>query len=239
VLQKDQTLAYEEYASVLVFFCILRSTNAQGSGFGRWLCQRLAGRINHSRQRDVVNFDVLVIRGVSECLELLWDLWSIPYKGVYAMPLKDHAGNVERLQKGLGKAFVDEPWILNLPGKSVACKIDHLYYLVVMPAFVEQLGRFGGMFPDQVLESLVKSGNLITKAPERDPLLTLSVSWGGRAVTVKAAFLDADFIDRAVKTYGGLPSVLNVSELKINSEDKEKVEAFFEGKTPPQNLAYF
>jgi len=155
------------------------------------------------------------------------------------MLLKDHTDNVERLQKTLGKAFADEPWILNLPGKSVACKIDHLYYLAVMPAFAEQLGRYGGMFPDQVLESLVKTGNLITKAPQRDPLLSLTVSWGGRAITVNAAFVDADFIDRAVKTYGGLPSVLNVSELKISSEDKEKIEAFFEDKTPPQNLAYF
>ncbi|MBI9078999.1 MAG: hypothetical protein JEY79_04570 [Pseudodesulfovibrio sp.] len=155
------------------------------------------------------------------------------------MPLKDHTDNVERLQRGLGRAFADEPWILNLPGKSVACKIDHLYYLAVMPAFIEQLGRFGGMFPDQVLESLIKSGNLITKAPDRNPHLALSVSWGGRAIMINAVFLDANFIDRAVKTYGGLPSVLNVSELKINSEDKKKVEAFFDGKTPPQNLAYF
>lgn len=155
------------------------------------------------------------------------------------MPLKNHSDNVERLQKALGKAFTDEPWILNMPGKSIACKIDHLYYLVVMPAFVEQLGRYGGMFPDQVLESLIKTGNMITKAPQRDPHIPLTVSWGGRSVTVKAAFVDADFIDRAVKTYGGVSSVLNVSELKISSADKEKVIAFFEDKTPPQDLAYF
>ena len=147
------------------------------------------------------------------------------------MLLKNHTDNVERLQQTLGKAFADEPWILNMPGKSVACKIDHLYYLAVMPAFVEQLGRYGGMFPDQVLESLIKTGNLITKAPERNPTLSLTVSWGGRAITVKSAFVDADFIDRGVKTYGGLPSVLNVSELKISSADKEKVESFFKDKT--------
>ena len=79
----------------------------------------------------------------------------------------------------------------------------------------------------------------ITKAPERNPTLSLTVSWGGRAITVKSAFVDADFIDRGVKTYGGLPSVLNVSELKISSADKEKVESFFKDKTPPRNLAYF
>lgn len=155
------------------------------------------------------------------------------------MPLKDYTGIVEKLQQNLGKAFADEPWMLNLPGKSVACKIDQYYYLAVMPAFVEQLGRFGGMLPDTVIEALVKTGNFITKAPDRDPLVPLTVSWGGNPVTIKAAFVDADFIDRAVKTYGGFGTILNVSDLKISSADKEKVEAFFEGKTPPQNLAYY
>jgi hypothetical protein len=155
------------------------------------------------------------------------------------MQLKDYTDNIERLQKTLGKAFANEPWILNMPGKSVACKIDHLYYLAIMPAFVEQLGRSGGLFPDHVLESLIKTGNMITKAPQRDPLLSLTVGWGTRPVTIKAAFVDADFIDRGVKIYGGMSSVLNVSELKISSADKQKIEVFFEGKTPPQDLVYF
>lgn len=155
------------------------------------------------------------------------------------MTLTDYTGIVERLQKTLGKGFANEPWILNMPGKSIACKIDQYYYIAVMPAFVEQLGRLGGMFPDQVTEALVKTGNFITKAPDRNPLVPLTVSWGGRAIKVKAAFVDADFIDRAVKTYGNMGAVLNVSELKISEEDKEKVEAFFEGKTAPQKLAYF
>lgn len=155
------------------------------------------------------------------------------------MPLKDYSEIVERLQQALGKGFAEYPWLLNLPGKSVACKIDQYYYLAVMPGFLETLGRQGGMFPDQVREALVKTGNLITKAPDRDPLVSLTVAWGGRGITVKGAFVDADFIDRAVKTYGGMGTVLSVSDLKISEEDREKVEAFFEGKTPPQSLAYF
>lgn len=155
------------------------------------------------------------------------------------MPLKDYSEIAARLQQTLGKGFANEPWILNMPGKSIACKIDQYYYLAVMPAFTDQLGRLGGMFPDQVMEALVKTGNLITKGPDRDPLLPLTVSWGGRAVTIKAAFVDADFIDRAVKTYGNMSSALNVSELKISKEDKDKIEAFFKDKTPPQDLAYF
>ena len=155
------------------------------------------------------------------------------------MPLTDYTEIVKRLQQTLGKAFMDEPWILNMPGKSIACKIDQYYYLAVMPAFTNQLGRLGGMFPDQVAEALVKTGNFITKGPDRDPILPLTVSWGGRAITIKAAFVDADFIDRAVKTYGTMATSLNVSELKISEADKEMIEAFFEDKTPPQNLAYF
>lgn len=155
------------------------------------------------------------------------------------MPLKDYTEIIERLQQTLGKGFAEEPWILNMPGKSIACKIDQYYYLAIMPAFVEQLGRLGGMFPDKVTEALIKTGNLITKAPDRNPLLPLTVSWGGRAITVKAAFVDADFVDRAVKTYGNMGSILNVSELKISEGDKTTVEAFFEEKTPPQGLAYF
>lgn len=155
------------------------------------------------------------------------------------MPLKDYTEIVGKLQQAIGKAFAEEPWILNMPGKSVACKIDQYYYLAVMPAFVEQLARYGGMLPETVTEALVKTGNLITKAPERDPLLPLTVGWGSRPVTIKAAFVDADFIDRAVKTYGGLGSILNVSDLKISEDDRAKVEAFFEDKTPPQNLSYY
>lgn len=155
------------------------------------------------------------------------------------MPLKDFTEAGGRLQRALGKGFAEEPWLLNIPGKSIACKIDQYYYLAVMPAFTEQLGRLGGMFPDQVTEALVKTGNFITKGPDRDPLVPLTVSWGGKGVRLNAAFVDADFIDRAVKTYGGMASVLNVSDLKISSEDKEGVEDLFEGKTPPQKLAYF
>ena len=155
------------------------------------------------------------------------------------MALKDFTEIVERLQKGLGRAFAEEPWMLNLPGRSVACKIDQHYYLAVMPAFAERLGRLAGMFPDQVVEALVRTGNLITRAPERDPVQAMTVGWEGGAVTVRGAFVDAEFIDGALRMYGGLGASLNVSELKISSGDRERLEAFFEGKTPPQKLAYF
>ncbi|QGY41649.1 hypothetical protein GM415_16480 [Pseudodesulfovibrio cashew] len=155
------------------------------------------------------------------------------------MPLSDYTETLERLQQALGRAFADQPWMLNMPGRSMACKIDQYYYLAVMPAFVEQLARLGGTFPDKVSEVLIRTGNLITRLPDRDPVLPLTVSWGGSPVTLRAAFVDADFIDRAVKTYGGMGMIPTVSDLKISSADKVRVEEFFEGKTPPQKLAYF
>ncbi|WP_272700240.1 hypothetical protein [Desulfovibrio sp. Fe33] len=155
------------------------------------------------------------------------------------MALADYTANVEYLQEKLGKAFGAKPWLLNMPGRSVACKIDQHYYLAVMPGFLEALGRVGGMLPSRVLDALVRTGNLITRAPERDPHIPLTVSWGARAVTLAGAFVDADFIDRAVKTYGGLGCILNVSELKISTADRERVESLFKHKTPPQRLAYF
>lgn len=154
------------------------------------------------------------------------------------MSLIDYAENLKRLQQGVGRAFADEPWMLNLPGKSVACKLDHLYYVAVMPAFVDKLSRYSGMRQENVTDTLVKTGNFITSAPDRDPVISVGVTWGGRILEIHAAFVDADFIDRAVRLYGGMDSGLNVSDLKIASRYRPAVEALFEGKTAPQGLAY-
>lgn len=154
------------------------------------------------------------------------------------MPLIDYQDVVFRLQQGLGQAFADKPWILNLPGKSVACKVDQYYYVAVMPAFIDKLSSWANVEPEVAAESLVRTGNFITKAPDRDPVVSLGLTWGGRVCEMESAFVDADFIDRALRFYGGLETVLNVSELRIASASRESVEDFFEGKTPPQALAY-
>lgn len=154
------------------------------------------------------------------------------------MPLIDYQDIADRAQKGLGQAFRQEPWILNLPGKSVACKVDQYYYVVIMPKFIEKLAGWSGVKTELVLEALIKTGNLITKAPERKPEMNLGLCWDGKMVEMESAFVDADFMDRALRFYGGLESSLNVSELKMSSLFREQVESFFEGKTPPQALAY-
>ncbi|WP_147821966.1 hypothetical protein [Salidesulfovibrio onnuriiensis] len=154
------------------------------------------------------------------------------------MPLTDYQEIATKLQKALGHAFAEEPWLLNLPGKSIACKIDQYYYVAVMPAFVDQLSEWAGVSRGRAAEALVKTGNLITKAPERNPMLRLGLVWDGQTYDLKAAFVDADFIDRALRFYGGLESVLNVSELKLSEASRDRVEELFENKTAPQALAY-
>lgn len=154
------------------------------------------------------------------------------------MPLVDYTERLERLQRGIGRAFSKEPWIFNLPGKSIACKIDHLYFLAIMPAFIETLSRYTGMKPESVLETLIKTGNFITHAPDRNPVLPIGVTWSGKVYEIKAAFMDADFIDRALKMHGGMENALNVSDLKIAAAYRPQVETLFEEKTAPQGLAY-
>lgn len=154
------------------------------------------------------------------------------------MPLIDYQDIVSRLQQGLGQAFRDTPWILNLPGKSVACKVDQFHYIAIMPGFIDKLSAWANVEPEVAIESLVRTGNFITKAPEREPVASLGLTWNGKTFDVEAAFVDADFIDRALRFYGGLESLLSVSDLRISSSCREQVEDFFEGKTPPQSLAY-
>lgn len=154
------------------------------------------------------------------------------------MPLTDYQEIADKLQKGLGHAFAEEPWILNLPGKSIACKVDQYYYVAVMPAFLDKMAEWSGVPRGRVAEALVKTGNFITKAPERNPMLRIGLCWDGQTYDLKAAFVDADFIDRALRFYGHMETVLNVSDLKISEASRDKVEELFEDKTAPQDLAY-
>ncbi len=154
------------------------------------------------------------------------------------MPLTDYQEIATKLQKGLGDAFREEPWLLNLPGKSIACKIDQYYYVALMPAFLDKLAEWAGVSRGLAAQALVKTGNLITKGPERNPMLRLGLCWDGQVYDMKSAFVDADFIDRALRFYGGMETPLNVSELKISSHFRDKVETLFENKTAPQGLAY-
>jgi len=152
--------------------------------------------------------------------------------------MRDFADLTDRVQRGLGKAYAASPQILNAPGRSVAVKIDPLYYLALWPAFAEHIGRFAGALPRTVEEALVRSGNLMSAGPNRRAALPLRLVWPGGAAAVSAAFLLADFVERGLALYGDAPDPLPVSPVRIHREDRAAVLDFFAGKTPPHDSAF-
>lgn len=154
------------------------------------------------------------------------------------MPLKDYQDALTRLQKGIAQAYKDSPQVLNVPGQSVACKVDPEYYLALEPIFTEILARWAVSFPEGVLETLARTGNVVVCKPLSTHIIPLSVTWDGRDFEVQATFLLADFVDRALKLYAGVAEPLPVSDLRIRTADRAAVEAFFGVSTPPKGLAY-
>lgn len=154
------------------------------------------------------------------------------------MPLKDYQDALTRLQKGLAGAFSQTPGVINTPGQSLVCKVDPDYYLALEPIFTEIMARWAVSFPQGVLETLVHTGNLVFCKPLGTHILPLTVSWGGQDYEVQAAFLQADFVDRALKLYAGQAQALPVSELRIRAGERAAVAAFFGEVTPPGDVAF-
>lgn len=154
------------------------------------------------------------------------------------MPLKDYQDALTRLQKGLAQAYQQSPLVLNVPGQSVACKVDPEYYLALEPVFTEILSRWAVSFPESVLETLAHTGNVVVCKPLSTHIIPLTVTWGGRDFEVQAMFLLADFVERALKLYAGVAAPLPVADLRIRTDDRKAVEAFFGALTPPNSVAY-
>ena len=154
------------------------------------------------------------------------------------MPMKDYQDALTRLQKGLASGYQSSPGVLNTPGQSLMCKVDPEYYLALEPIFTEILARWAISFPQGVLETLVRTGNLVFCKPLGTHVIPLTVSWGGRDYEVQAAFLAADFVDRALKLYAGVQESLPVSDLRIRADERAAVEAFFGDKTLLDAVAY-
>lgn len=162
------------------------------------------------------------------------------------MPLADYQDRVDRLRRALARAWRRDPALLNIPGRSVACKIDPNYYLALQPAFDTALGRAAGMLPRSAAEALVRCGLFITSAPGREHVLPVEVFWGGhggarggaRGGVVSASFLDAEFVDRALLLHGGAASGLPVADLRLGPGSREAVARLFEHKTPPARAAF-
>jgi hypothetical protein len=155
-----------------------------------------------------------------------------------AMPLKDYQESLTRLQKGMAKAYKDTPQVINVPGQSVCCKIDPNYYLALEPIFTKVAARWAVSFPDGVLDTLTHTGNVVLCRPLATHVIPLTVSWGGRDYEIHAAFVLAEFVDRALKLYAGVAEPLPVSELRIRADERAAVEAFLAGLTPPEAMAF-
>lgn len=154
------------------------------------------------------------------------------------MVMTDYQATLTRMQKGLADAYRQSPFVLNVPGQSVACKVDPEYYLVMEPIFTELMARWAVTFPDNVLNTLTHTGNLVVSAIMRTHIIPLSVSWDGRDFEIQAAFIPAEFFDRALKLYAAGAGPLPVSDLRIRADERTAVEAFFQDKTPPSSVAY-
>ncbi|EPR38666.1 hypothetical protein dsx2_0475 [Desulfovibrio sp. X2] len=156
------------------------------------------------------------------------------------MPLTDYAETLDRLQKGLAAQYEKFPGILNEPGTSVALKIDQNYWLAVEPLFSTSLAKWSGVFPETALTTLTRTGNMITRASDRAHSLLLAVTWPGRpqGAEILASFVLAEFVERAISLYGGRDVAHTLSDLKVMAGERGKVQAFFEGKTPPGKWVY-
>ncbi len=156
------------------------------------------------------------------------------------MVLHDYSEILKNIQKKIGSQFLKDSSILNVPGRSTACKIDPFYYLALYPSFFEQCSIWTGFFPDLIQETLIRTGNIVLNPSTKEFLVKIKVKWPSleRPLKIKGMFLVADFIDQAIKIYARAKKVLPVSELKIDSSEKEKLDRFFKGKTPINNVAF-
>jgi len=152
----------------------------------------------------------------------------------------DYSEILARIEEGLGRRFSESRGILNAPGASLACKVDMYHYLALRPGFVTHAAKWAGTLPKNVEESLIRTGNMIVgKDRARYPDAIAVFEEGSDTVMrVHADFILAACIDRSLALYGGEPEPLPVSTLRIHVSEREKLNAFFDGKSKLQSLAF-
>jgi len=156
------------------------------------------------------------------------------------MTLTDYTDLVADLQRVVGEQFRQESDILNVPGVSMACRIDEHYFLALESMLLKKLGMWAAVLPSRVLEALIKTGNMLTCPPDRVHSLELRTTWEGlgRFARINACFVQADFFDRALKIYASQSRPLALGNLYVHADDRPRVEKFFKGKTPPASWLY-
>ena len=149
---------------------------------------------------------------------------------------------VDAAQQSLGRRIAAHPDILNMPGRSLACKIDPFYYLAPCPGFVVAMARWSGVMPGKLRTALIKTGDLLTGQAGGSPnawCLTVQAVWGRGLMrrTMSACLIHASFIDRAATLYGGM-AVPPVSELQVAASCRAGLDAFLAGKTGVAGVAF-
>jgi hypothetical protein len=154
------------------------------------------------------------------------------------MPLTDYQESLTRLQKGLAEGYRQSPEVFNVPGRSLMCKVDPDYYIALEPVFTEILSRWAVGFAQGVQQTLVRTGSMVFCKAMNTHIIPLTMNWEGKDFEVHAAFVKADFVDRALMLYAGVVEALPVSALRIRAGERKAVEAFFGEVVPPSSVAY-
>ncbi len=154
--------------------------------------------------------------------------------------LRDYPEILKNIQKKIGSQFLKDPSIFNVPGQSVACKIDPFYYLAIYPGFFVKCAEWTGIFPETIKETLIKTGNIVLSSTTKKYILEIKVKWESltEPITLNGFFLISDFIDQSIKIYGRKNEILPVSNLKIVASEKPKLISFLKGKTPINPIAF-
>ncbi len=156
--------------------------------------------------------------------------------------LTDYFSIISLVQKRLAEKYEKYPQMLNVPGKSIACKIDENYYLILYPSFIEYTCKMCGVLPKTLIEALIKTGNLIVDPITRDYVRLVEVRWREdmNPLRVRAGFVVSSFLDNSFRFYGQkIKQVLPVSSLKISSRSKSNIASLFTNKTPLNSRVFF
>ena len=154
--------------------------------------------------------------------------------------MDDYNKITELIQSEISARYLENHGILNHPGKSLACKIDPLYYLALPKAMLDTLAQWTGMSPEKISAALVRTGNMISSDKDRNHIIPLRLKHGQQspAGAVNCCLLSADFIDRALIIYAGVTEEPPISPLKIHISCKEALNDFLNGKPALAAIAY-
>ncbi len=152
----------------------------------------------------------------------------------------DYQEILKNIERSLATHVKTTPTLLNTPGMSIALKLDPFYYIVLHEPCIRLLSKWCAIKPENIETALVKTGVMILNSDRTQHTISIPVyeEGLGRVLTVNASFITAEFIDKALIFNGAAREGLPVSRMKIVLSEKERLNAFFEGKTPLQGLAF-